>query len=280
MESVLFTLYSDASAATIAMNSGVEDCVVLTGNANLYLNTLGVNANVNITKFAVNEPGIYDIAINAIPMENRTTTYGQGNPLLLDSAVRKAIMMTENKQMIKDNLLFGLPTIADSVLQPGYWHKTIDNPLPCSPAQAKENLTAAGYADTNGDGYLEATLDAYPVQQGWASAGDQLRFRLRVPNTDPAYSSIGQNWVSWARDAGIRFDFTAASESVMINSDWYKANYDVWVWGWGWGAEPLAALSVWLWNEMHPGGNNCQMPMGPAPGDFDALYHLAQRTMD
>jgi len=280
MESVLFTLYSDASAATIAMNSGVEDCVVLTGNANLFMNTLGVNANVNITKFAVNEPGIYDIAINAIPIENRTSTYGQGNPLLLDRAVRKAIMMTENKQVIKDNLLFGLPTIADSVLQPGYWHKTIDNQLPYNPTQAKENLTAAGYADTNGDGYLEATADSYPVQQGWASAGDQLRFRLRVPNTDPAYSSIGQNWVTWAREAGIRFDFTAASESVMINSDWYKANYDVWVWGWGWGAEPLASLGVWLWDEMHPGGDNCQTPMGPNPGDFDALYRLAERTMD
>jgi ABC-type transport system substrate-binding protein len=280
MESVLFTLYSSSDAATIAMNGGVEDCVILTGSANLYENVLGVNANVNITKFAVQEPGIYDIAINAIPMENRTTNYGQGNPLLLDRAVRKAICMTENKQAIKNDLFFGLPTIAESVIQPGYWQKTIENQLPYNPAQAKENLTAAGYADTNGDGYLEATKDAYPVTQGWASVGDQLRFRLRVPNTDPAYSSMGQNWVSWAKEAGIRFDFTAASESIMINSDWYRANYDVWIWGWGWNPEPLSSLGVWLWSSMHPGGDNCQMPMGPNPGDFDALYHLAERTMD
>jgi len=280
MESVLFTYYSDCSAATIAMNSGAEDCVILTGNANLFLNSLGVDADVNIMKYAVNEPGIYDIAVNAIPMENRTPSYGQGNPLLLDRNVRKAIMMTENKQMIKDSLLLGLPMIADSVIQPGYWHKTIDNPLPYNPGWAKENLTVAGYADTNGDGYLEATIDAYPVTQGWADVGDQLRFRLRVPDADPAYASIGQNWVSWAKDAGIRFDFAVASEAVMTNADWYKADYDVWVWGWAWYPEPLGSLSVWLWSNMHPGGNNCQMPMGPTPGDYDALYHLAQRTMD
>jgi len=280
MESVLFTVYSDTTAAVISMNSGIEDCVVLSGEANLFLNSLGVNANVNVIKFAVNEAGIYDVAINAIPMENRTQTYGQGNPLLLDPVVRKAIAMTENKQMIKDNLFFGLPTIADSVLQPGYWHKTPDNLLPYNPAWAKENLTAAGYADTNGDGYLEATATAYPVQMGYASVGDQLRFRLRVPVTNPLFAAIGENWVSWAKDAGIRFDFTVASENVMVNSDWYKANYDMWVWGWSWDPEPLSDLGVWLWSEMHPGGDNCECPMGPNPGDYDALWHLAHHEMN
>jgi len=280
MESLLITVYSDTSAAVIAMNSGIEDCVDLTGNVNLYMNTLGVNANVNILKFAVNEPGFFDVAINAVPWENRTATFGQGNPLLLDPVVRKAITMTENKQFIKDVGFAGLPTIADSVISPGYWHKTPDNLLPYNPAWAKENLTAAGYADTNGDGVLEATAAAYPVQMGWANVGDPLRFRFRVPNDNPGYSIIGQNWPPWAAEAGIRFDFSTASEAVMTNQDWYKLNYDMWVWRWGSGPEPLGDLSIWLWRNMRPGGNNCVCPMGPNPGDFDALWHLAHHEMN
>jgi hypothetical protein len=66
----------------------------------------------------------------------------------------------------------------------------------------------------------------------------------------------------------------------MINTEWFKADYDIWIWGWGWGGEPLSSLSVWLWSEMKPGGDNCQMPMGPTPGDYDAVWREAQRTMN
>jgi len=278
-ESVLFTMYSLASNGVIAMNSGLEDCLVLSGEANLYLNELGQGSSVPITKYAVNEPGIYDIAINAIPIVNRTATYGQGNPLLLDPIVRQAIYMTENKVAIDDNLLFGLPTVADSVLHPSYWKKTIENQLPYDPLAAKDLLLANGYEDSDADGYLEATTDAYPVVQGWANAGDVLSFRLHCPGTDPAYATMGQNWVSWARDAGIQMNFEVKSESYMINTEWFKADYDIWIWGWGWGPEPLSSLSVWLWSEMRPGGDNCQMPMGPTPGDYDAVWREAQKTL-
>jgi ABC-type oligopeptide transport system substrate-binding subunit len=280
MESLLITVYTEPSAAVISMNSGADDIVLLQDNVNLYMNTLGVNANVNILKFAVTEPGFYDVAINAVPWENRTASFGQGNPLLLDPVVRKAITMTENKQFIKDVGFAGLPTIADSVLDPGYWHKTPTNLLPYNPAWAKENLTAAGYSDTNGDGVLEATAAAYPVQMGWADVGDPLRFRLRVPNDDPGYAIIGQNWPPWAAEAGIRFDFSMASSAVMSAEDWYKLNYDMWVWRWGFGPEPLSSLSIWLWMNLHYGGNNCVGPMGPTPGDYDALWHLAHHELN
>jgi ABC-type transport system substrate-binding protein/PKD repeat protein len=281
VDSILYTVYADPSALTIAMNSGMEDCAVLTGSPNLYVNTLGVNSNVNVIKQAVNEPGFCDIAINAIPMLNRTSTYGKGNPLLLDPVVRQAIEMTLNRDEIVGTIMSGLPAMADSVIQPGFWHKTISSQLPFDPVAARALLMANGdYIDTDGDGYLEATATSYPVQQGWTTVGSELSFRLHASEIDASYFVIAQNWVPWAAQAGIRFTASQLSEAWMTNSDWYKANYDVWVWHWGEGPEPLSTLGIWLWDEMRPGGDNCQMPMGPTPGAYDAKYRQAQRTLD
>ena len=284
VQSILYTVYTSDSAMTIAMNDGKEDLIVLSGSPHLFLNSLGVNAAVNIAKQAVQEPGICDLALNAIPMENKTTTYGStkspGNPLLLDPIVRQAIAMTLDKDTIVNTYLFGLPLKAESVVQPGYWQKNI-TPTPFSPADAKALLMANGYADLDGDGYLEANSSSFPVTQGWAQVGTEISLEVHAPNTDPSYYVVAQNWVPWAAQAGIRFTASQLSETVMSNSDWYKAKYDIWVWHWGWGPEPLGGgLNGWLWSEMRPGGDNCQMPMGPTPGDYDALYRQALRTLD
>ena len=285
VESILYTVYTSDSAMTIAMNDGVEDAIVLSGSPNLFLNTLGVNSNVHVIKQAVQEPGICDVAVNAIPYENKTlpngygTTRSEGNMLLLDPIVRQAIAMTMDKDTIVNTYLYGLATKAESVLQPGYWQKAI-TPTPFNTADAKALLMANGYADLDGDGYLEANTTAYPVQQGWTTVGKELAIEIHAPNTDPSYYVVAQNWATWMGQAGIRATPMQLSETVMTNSDWYKAKYDIWVWHWGWSPEPLSNLGVWLWEEMTPGGDNCEMPMGPTPGDYDVLFRQAQRTLD
>jgi peptide/nickel transport system substrate-binding protein len=280
VESILITTYTTASAMVIAMNSGTEDVVVLTGEPNLYKSSLGVGSAVPIIKYATQDPGICDIAINAIPIVNRTQTYGQGNPILLDPIVREAISMTLNRDHILTNIMQGLATAADSVIQPNYWHTTPTPARVYDPAGAMDLLMANGYEDADpADGVLECTATAYPVEQGWADVGDPLFFEIHAPNTDPSWGSIAQNWVTWGALAGIEFEASILSETVMINNDWYKAAYDIWVWHWGWAPEPLGNLQVWLWEEMQPGGDNCQMPMGPNPGDYDAVWREAQKTL-
>jgi len=293
--SILYTVYGDPGGMVLDMNSGVLDTIVLSGQPDLYRSTLGgSSAKVNVVKSAVQEMGICDIAINAIPVEFRSTTgggYGQGNPLLLDPVVRKAIMMTLNKTDIVENLMFGMVTRAESVIMPGPWQKDI-TPTEFDTAEARKLLVANHYWDTDGDGWLEANSTAYPVVKGWATAGAELNFRLHAPNNEPSYMQVGQSWDRWAAEAGINFQYAALQESVMNNADWYKADYDVWVWHWGWGPEPLSDLSVWLTSEMKPSGDNCQMPMGPwyyndansstgeAYSAFDENWTKATKTLD
>lgn len=274
IDGILYTVYADASALTLAMNSGTEDTIVLTGDVNVFRTVLGgAGTKVHITKAPVQEAGITDIAINAVPLDFRTTGYDDGwnqrdkggKLFLLDPFVRKAIMMTLNKTYIVDNILFGLATKADSVVPPTYWHKVIDNQLPFDPPAAKQVLIDHGYIDTNGDGIQEVTSASMAYKEGWAAIGDSLtNIRCQAPNTDSSWGVIAETWAGWAHQAGLGFTSTVDNEVTMINQAWYKAYYDIWVWHWGWNPEPLNyILGTWKTSELYSGGNNVQMPMGP-----------------
>jgi ABC-type oligopeptide transport system substrate-binding subunit len=263
VDGVLYTIYTDPTALSNAMNSGQEDAIDISGEPNLFLNEV----SDSFLKQVTNEMAIIDVAINAIPPEFRRTTgggFGQGNMILLDPNVRKAIGMTMNRAEVI-NLMYGLPVEAWSVLSPGYWQADIAGKLAFDPAGAKAFLEANGYNDSDGDTYLETTNSplCYPVAMGYVPAGTQLTFRLQAPNTDASYATIGQSWVGWARQAGIQFNYETLSEAIMTNNAWFKADYDLWVWSWYWSPEPLSNLQVWRTSSLKPGGDNCQMPMGP-----------------
>jgi ABC-type transport system substrate-binding protein len=261
---ILYTVYSDMPGLATAMNAGVEDTVVVTGSVPTFVDSIGgSSASVNIIKAAVQENGITDIAFNAIPEIFRTQTYCTGNPLLLDPIVRKAIMMTLDKDFINETLLKGLGTLGDSVVDPGFWHKDIDNELPFDPAAASAMLDTNGWNMGPNDYYV-ATDQAYGVQMDFFEVGTELSgIRCQAPDTDPTYGFAAQDWQGKAKLAGIGLVSTVESEITMINQAWYKADYDIWIWHWGWGPEPLGgALSCWLTETMVAGGDNCQMPMG------------------
>jgi len=266
---ILYKVYSDVSAMVLDMNKGNQDVIMLSGDVNLFKDSLGDpgQTTVNVIKHAVQEPGITDIAINAIPEDFRTNQWGFGNKLLLDPIVRKAIMMTLNKTYIKDNIYYGYSTIADSVIWPGYtqWYYKPLNQTSYDPLLAKALLEANGYIDTDTDGILEVTASSMAAQQGWADVGDELSgIRLQAPDTDSSWGLIAYAWAGWASQAGIGMIPSIENEPLMVNKAWYKADYDVWVWHWGWGPEPMGdVLSIWMTDEMEYGGDNCQMPMGP-----------------
>lgn len=269
IDGLQYNIYTDTATAIFDMNSGALDAVDVSGSASLFLNELG-KGDPYIKKMVTQENGIIDVAINALPMAFRKGAYGTGNPLLLDPIVREAIVMTMNKTSIANIQMFGLPTIADSVLASGtgglgYWHKDIDPEKQYNPAAAKAMLQANGYnRDNDGDGFLEATASAYPVTMGWANVGDELSFRLRVPDTDPTYDVVAKTWVGWAADGGVLLNYGGpTAEKIMISNDWYQCDYDIWVWAWYWGPEPLSNLAVWKTEQIKVGGDNCQMPMGP-----------------
>ena len=298
IDGIRYLIYTETSGLAIAINTGSVDVVDVTGAQKPVWDSIVEDDRV--TKQVTQELGIYDIAINAIPEELRDAhDYAEsGNKILLDPIVRKAIGMTLNKQRLKDYYFHGLPDVADTVLNPGFWHADLSNPLPFNTTWAKENLTANGYEDTDGDGYLEVTTDSLAYQEEWALEGDKLEFSLDVPESDPGYSTIGTAWVSWAEEAGIKFNFESYATGPITMNQWYECEYDLWVWSWYWGPEPLSNLACWLTNQIKHGGYNCVGPIceggldeengwwwvdeenGVARCGFDETFEDALRTTD
>ncbi len=273
-DGILYDLSTNEGEMVISMNGGELDAIALTGAVRLYEDELGVGTEVPITKQAVQELGICDIALNAIPYEFRVDEQGsandwgissnpEANAHLQDREVRKAILMTLNKSYICDVTMGGLATEADSVIWPGFWQADITGVLPYDPDDARQVLLDAGYYDDGGT-YLKAGPTSYVVQKGWVDEGSELSgIRCHAPNTDASWEQIVDSWRGWAEDAGIGLDSDVVQEAIMTNEEWYKADFDIWVWHWGWGPEPTSDLSVWLTEEMTAGGDNCEGPMGP-----------------
>ncbi len=293
-EGIIYTIYSNPSGLKLAIESGAEDVIDASGIPPQTWDSLGVGYP-NIVKQVTNELGIYDICINAIPEEFRTKSYCNGNLILLDKVVRKAIGMTLNRQSLIDNYFGGRPIAADTVLNPGPWHADLasyTDVLPYDPAAARTMLEAAGYIDgPDADSILEVTATSAAYTEHGVAIGTPLEFRLRVPDSDDAYGTIGEAWVDWARQAGIQFNFEEVSEGIMISFDWYKAYFDVWVWSWYWGPEPLSNLAVWRTAEVKEGGDNCAGPIVDdwywvdeeekiARCSFDDVLEEAMRTVD
>ena len=270
IDGVLYDLSVSSSDMVISMNSGEIDAVALTGFVGLFNDELGNETKTDepIIRSAVQELGICDIAINAIPMEYRidgpgANDYGLGNRHLLDKEVRKAILMTLDKDYICGTIMGGLATRAISVIWPGDWQADIQGELPFDPDGAYDVLIAAGYVDDGGP-YLKAGPTSYVVTEDLLDEGDELSgIRCHCPDTDQSWEQIVTSWEGWASQAKIGFSSEVINEAQMINEEWYKALFDIWVWHWGWGPEPLSDLSVWLTSEITSGGDNCEMPMGP-----------------
>ena len=262
---IMYTTYADTNALSLAINYGTEDTVVVTGNPDIFLNVIGDGASVNVIKQAVSEPGICDIAINAIPMELRTATYGQGNPVLLDPAVRQAILMTLDKEYIAryPHAWSGGRRRTPSFSQASGIRPSRTSSRMIRWRRGSCSWTTATTIRTQTDYSRRAPSRTPSSWATWPVGFELSGIRCQAPDTDQSYGLIAMGWAGWAAEAGIGLVPSIESEVVMINQAWYLADYDIWVWHWGWRPEPLTgALSTWLSSEITAGGDNCQMPMG------------------
>jgi PKD repeat protein len=90
--------------------------------------------------------------------------------------------------------------------------------------------------------------------------------------------------------AGIKLNFEEVQEALMINFDWYQADFDIWVWSWYWGPEPLSNLAVFRTQEVTTGGDSTVGPIGDwwwvnegqkiAQSEYDVVFEQALRTLD
>lgn len=217
--------------------------------------------------------------------------HASSNPLLLDEAVKLAMVMSINRTAIVAGALEGHGTVGDTLIPDSNpWHykygvQPSEDPIhgrapvgeelvQFNPAAARAVLNAAGWTYDELGVYNPA---AYPLCK--AGGNDVLRFNFFSVNTIPQLDAAARQVFPWMKAAGIDLEtLYVVKSSNEANSAWKSANYDVWMWDWIFtpSSEPsldilevMTSMSIGTWN-----GYFWYSP------EYDALYNESLKTMD
>ena len=193
----------------------------------------------NVAVISGQELGFMQIGINCW-----TDEASGGNPLLLDKNIRQAIESAIDKQKIVDMAYNGQGTVGTTMINPGdfyHYEPTADELRDYNPEAAKAQLEAAGYADTNGDGVLEAA-DGSPLEFNFITIADNLE-----------EVKAGQMIASDLAKVGIKID-NVTMDSGALYDNIVAGTYDMYIWGWGADLDPTVIMGVLTTDQI--GGNN------------------------
>lgn len=163
-----------------------------------------------------------------------TDERSNGNPLILDPVIRKAIDYSIDKEKIIEYVRGGYATLCPTIVpaacgiwswDPGAEYRKYDI------EKAKAVLEGAGYVDADGDGIRE---DA---------EGNKLDFRFNV--VDPDYTNIALIIQAGMTAIGINTTIQPSTHSrqseIVYNQDF---DTDIIIWGWGVKQDPSFILNA------------------------------------
>lgn len=225
IDELVFVLYANNDTMVQALKTGE-----LQGAINFNVNQLrALSSEPNISAISAAANGFTEISINS--MEDEASL---GNPLLLDTALRRAMEYAIDKQKIIDVAYAGQGIAGTTIVPPDdFWHYAPKGAelRAYNPTKAAQELEKAGYTDRDGDGIRE---DA---------DGNKLSFNfmLRSDNTDEV--KAGQMVSAMLKDVGIEIDIETVDDGVLIDRI-YAYDFDMFIWGWGTDVDPTTILRV------------------------------------
>ncbi len=187
------------------------------------------------------------------------------NPPLDDSRVRQALSLAVQRQRLIDEALHGQGIPLDGPLLPTSWAYT--------PPAAKEGrdpdgalalLRQAGWADTDGDGFLDKD-------------GESMHLEIVVPDAPTFVKVAEQVAAQWEEQIGVRASVTAVPQGELANAYLHPRDFQVALYRW---------MNISPDPDLYPFWHSTQTS---APGqnfsqfrnrDADEIMEEARRTVD
>ena len=208
-----------------------------------------------------------------------------GNPVLRDPKFRQALNYAVDKQKLVDVAYYGHATPATTIIRSGYYPKNLDyhweppasmpagSDIPVAytfdPAKAKTALDAAGYTDTNGDGFRDYK-------------GKPIVLRLFVRSQEQADQRMGKLITSWLGQIGLKIKLEVMDEGAMTDKLFnynsagrFAPDYDLFIWYWFSDPDPNFILSVFTTSQLE-GWSDCNY----SNPEYDSLFLEQQTTVD
>lgn len=129
----------------------------------------------------------------------------QPHPILADPAVRRAIAIGLDREMILRSTLGPYGSIPEGPIAQLHWIRDPAwKPAPANPAGAVAMLRAAGWTDTNGDGILDRN-------------GVPLILRLNYPGTNAVRATMAAQVQEQLRHIGVRIELVRLDGPVWLD---------------------------------------------------------------
>ena len=130
-----------------------------------------------------------------------------------------------------------------------HWSPPADQAYTYDPAKAKALLAAAGYTDTNDDGYLDYR-------------GKPISLRLWACTEKSDYIATGKLVAGWLQAIGLKVTYGTMDDGALSDHLYNMANgkftpdYDLFIWGWDGDFDPGFLLSIFTTQQIN-GWSDC-----------------------
>ena len=190
--------------------------------------------------------------------------YNLNHPLFKDKRVRKAIGLAINKKEIIDATLLGLGRVSTGPFLPGTW--AYDQTVPeagFDPAAARALLKEAGFADTDGDGFLDRGGKKFSFTVLTNQGNDQRKMACEIIQKR-------------LRDVGIEMKIQTVEWGTFLKEFIDKKNFDAVLLAWQMSRDP-DVYDIFHSSKMQPGGFNFVSYKNP---EVDRLLEEGRREFD
>jgi len=184
-------------------------------------------------------------------------------PLFEDKRVRQALTMLLDREVIRDEIYYGLAVVTSGsffVEEPEY-NRDIQ-PWPYDPERARALLAEAGWADTTGNGRLDKD-------------GVEFSFELMLTNDNPIAEQIATLLQESLQTVGIRMRIRQLEWQAFLQ-DVKSHNYDASILGWRLAPYP-DPYQLWHSSQAVVNGSNA---VGFIHEEADAIIEAARLEFD
>jgi peptide/nickel transport system substrate-binding protein len=228
-----------------------------------------------------NTPGVRAIKAQGDEFENLGINCyagpSLGNPVLRDPAFRRALNWAIDREQMADVAWGGGAAPATGFLTTGFWKEPLDYHWEPPADQkyaydldrARQELDAAGYRDTDGDGVREGK-DGNPIKLRLWAIAEKNEYTAAAKLITSSLEQIGLQIKMQTMEDG------AASAGMYntVNGE-FKPDYDLFVWGWTGDFDPGFLLSIFLTSQINS-WSDCAW----SNAEYDGLFKQQDSELD
>lgn len=163
------------------------------------------------------------------------------NKWRLDPEARHALAQAVNKTYIINNFYKGYGREGTGLISPvtpfWHWEPSAAEHWDYDLTVAAAALEAAGYIDTNSDGWRECTVTSAAVQNGWVLEGAKMNLNMMIRMEYPEEKEIAKFLEEQWALIGIDLTYDIMLEDVLAKNC-YAYGYDTMIWYWSSDPDP------------------------------------------